>query len=197
MKSKIIGILFFLSFLYFCNNVTTQSKPITDYCLAASDCSGMSCSKHGNCYIDIFKYYNTSNTDLSTECKCNVGWTSLKEDKVKCCYQQKKQTVVFLLECTFSFGTGHFYMGNFYLASLKFVVCLFLSCFICLFGFLHCYGEGEYSIEVTTHYKKTNLFPFYVFLISLILFIIGHVTDLLLIGINFYLDDKGQPLAEW
>lgn len=121
----------------------------------------------------------------------------IKEDKVKCCYQQKKQTVAFLLECTFSFGTGHFYMGNFYLASLKFVVCLFLSCFISIFGFLHCYGEGEYSIEVTTHYKKTNLFPFYVFLISLILFIIGHVTDLLLIGINFYLDDKRQPLAEW
>ncbi len=197
MKRKIIVILFFLNFLYFCKNETTQSKPIADYCLAASHCSGMPCSRNGNCYIDIFKYYNTSNSDLSTECRCNVGWTSLQDDKIKCCYEQKKQTIFFLLECTFSFGAGHFYIGNFYMASLKFVICLCLCCFICFFGFLHCYGEGEYSIEVSTRYKKTNLFSFYIFVFSLLLFIIGHITDLLFIGINFYLDDKGQPLAEW
>jgi hypothetical protein len=197
MKSKIFVFLFFANFIKFCKNVTTQTKYVADYCLAASDCSGIPCSKYGNCYIDIFKYYNTSDTNKRTECKCTVGWTSLHDDKVKCCYQQKTQTFAFLLECTLGSGTGHFYMGNFYLGSLKFVVCLFLSCFICIFGFLHCYGEGEYSIEVTTHIKKTNRVSFYIFLFSIMLFIIGHVADLLLIGINFYLDGNGQQLAEW
>jgi hypothetical protein len=197
-----MNLAFLITFLNFlkilqikCQN--TQSVFIPNFCLAASNCSGVPCSQNGNCFIDIFKYYNNSNKDVATECRCHVGWNSNVDSEVKCCYPQKLQTFVFLMECTLGFGTGHFYMGKYTIAIIKFCISFILTCFICVFGFLHCYREGEYGIEVSSHSRKTNRFSFYIFLVSLCFYIIGHVTDLVLIGLNFYLDGNGQELAEW
>ena len=45
-------------------------------------------------------------------CACKSGYITKDASSIPCCYKQKSQLTAFLLEFIFSFGFGHFYIGN-------------------------------------------------------------------------------------
>ena len=182
----------------------TQSVYIPVYCGVASMCNGVSCSQNGNCFVDIFKYYNQSNTQTleeSSMCICNTGWVSNLEDKVKCCYSRKLQSIAFLLEFIFGFGCGHFYIGNYNIGMIKFISYL-INCFIfCLSSFIMFYLESNFYKESTVgssvKEKSGNKISSLFLLMSLSIYFIWQIVDGVLFGMNFYTDGVGHALQEW
>lgn len=179
-------------------NLSFQATNVTyieNLCVAASYCDNHEpCSSHGNCYVDIFLYYNITSPNKTSSCKCNTGWITTKDNPIKCCYQKKLQSKAFLLEFIIGFGSGHFYIGHtvrgFMKLSFSFLLCLTFW----LVGFLSCYREGSFEIDST--FDKSNKSSYFIFG-SLIIYFLLQIFDSVLFGINYYLDGNGQPLEEW
>jgi hypothetical protein len=192
------NILFYLLFLsilgeYKCKDA--QIIKLIHICPVASYCNGEPCSQYGNCYIDIFQYYNQSERNLNSSCICNSGWISTEEGDVKCCYSQKLQWIAFFLEFALGFGCGHFYIGKYLLGAVKFSSSMILCCIGCFSGFLSCCKEEDSEMESPN--LKTNPISSYLIYSSLILYSVIQLLDSVLFGINFYFDGDGYKMLQW
>ena len=172
---------------------------LSNPCLPASTCQdNVKCSENGHCFYDILqyiKYYNkTINATQSfVTCVCDSGWTNLQgSDDVKCCYQQRSQTVAFLCEFLVGFGLGHFYIGNITLGSIKLIIFTTACCAYCTIGFCFCYKEDNEN-EVGFKQKLLNV----LFLISLCTFLLWQIVDSVLFGLNIYQDSNKIDLVHW
>ena len=191
-------------------------------CLPAQECqySGMtiSCSEHGICFYDLFKFVSEDSTNkLFIDCICDEGFiTQSEDDEIKCCYEQKLQKYAMLLELL-PFGFGHYYSGRFINFGIKltFEIILILSIFI--FGFccqtisrkrrLLGYEmlsngtqnkndflfDNSNKIQITTNQLITNA----VFLVSVLTLLIWQSLDILLFGLNLYTDANSIELKRW
>ncbi|MCQ2820949.1 MAG: TM2 domain-containing protein [archaeon] len=79
------------------------------------------------------KLENTNCTDYGQICECKKEFATKEGAEVFCEYKRKKQLTAFLLELFVGFGAGHFYRGEYLMASLKLAAFLFGIYIICLF----------------------------------------------------------------
>ena len=143
-------------------NITTFE--IGNYCE-----DGAACGIHGNCNINLFelKTIENSSLDLShyqTHCYCHYGYSTynVKEkiaaidpttnndlndiielNDVRCCYEQKKQMMAFLLEMFTGMGIGHFYLENYFLGFFKLCFNVFMYIVICCGILIICNNEKD------------------------------------------------------
>jgi len=165
-------------------------------CERASFCNKIiPCSTNGNCFVDLFQYYNSTYMNVTSDCVCDSGYISTPGDSVRCCYKQKSQLFAFILEFSLGFGFGHFYVGNSTLGTVKLCGCLLIVAIVCFIGILSCYKEGDFDVE----FKKGNTTSGTTYLLygAVILFAVWQIIDCVLFGINFYLDGNGSMLHEW
>ena len=118
---------------------------------------GAACGIHGNCNINIFEKASIENSfmdlfEYTTHCYCHYGYSTynvkskiakidpttnndlndiIELSDIRCCYEQKKQMMGFLLEMFTGLGIGHFYLGNYLLGSFKLCLNFFLYVIIC------------------------------------------------------------------
>ena len=118
---------------------------------------GAACGIHGNCNINIFEKSSIENSfmdlfNYTTHCYCHYGYSTynvkskiakidpttnndlndiIELSDIRCCYEQKKQIMGFLLEMFTGLGIGHFYLGNYLLGSFKLCLNFFLYVIIC------------------------------------------------------------------
>ena len=127
------------------------------------------------------------------ECVCTKEYAIPGDPKYesKCEYKRKRQLVAFLLELFVGFGAGHFYVGNYLIASLKLVAFLFGIYIICLFPLTaKCCGDCCDSDCIVV------LISLFFFLCSVGL-AFWFIWDLVYYGKNKYTDGKGVKLLSW
>lgn len=208
MKYKLTTIIIILT-----NIFSQQLNP----CIPAINCltsrnEMVQCSFNGKCFFDPLLYYNSKKTQPYQTCICDEGWVTLpnsKKDDVMCCYKQKSQFMAFLLEFLFGFGFGHFYIGNYFMGSLKCCTYIFICCVSYLIIFCFCIKNDRHS---SFKYERTNanetVVKFYssplsykifnAILISCILvYVIWQMTDIFMFGLNFFNDGNDVPLFPW
>ena len=221
-------------------NITTFE--IGNYCE-----DGAACGIHGNCNINLFelKTIENSSLDLShyhTHCYCHYGYSTynVKEkiaaidpttnndlndiielNDVRCCYEQKKQMMAFLLEMFTGMGIGHFYLENYFLGFFKLCFNVFMYVVICCGILIICNNEKDEENFVNNNNnnlnnnvnnnennnnnnivdlnesKKIYKMLFYIILICFCLLFLFYFIDLLLLGIGFHTDGYNQPLRMW
>jgi len=180
------------------NSILVNTNKELLNCKAATYCDDdQPCSNHGICYVDLFGYYNITDSKKKTFCICDIGWISIDDQDVKCCYQKKQQAIAFLLEFVVGFGLGHWYIGKKWVSLLKMISISILCVIICVTSFFSLYKKGDY--EPSTHEKKKekkNIFV-WIMIISMVLFFVWQFVDAILFGINYYVDGKGHKLQEW
>jgi len=235
--------LYFYTILFLLLNKFSP-KNLTD-CELGNYCEdGVACSTHGNCNINLFeiKHIENSVIDLSkysTHCYCHYGYSTynVKEkiddidptsnndlndiinlDEMRCCYEQKKQIMAFLLEMFTGIGIGHFYLGNLFLGFFKLCCNIFLYIILCCGTLIICNNENmdenidhytvinnnqnhnnnnnENYLQEQENKKVYNKLFYIIILCSILLFSI-YFIDLLLLGIGFHTDGYGQPLRMW
>jgi hypothetical protein len=178
--------------------VESTNHQLIENCAIASYCDNdQACSANGNCFIDIFNYYNknfaTKNKTFSS-CKCNKAWDSRENDETKCCYKKKFQSIAFGLELMVGFGSGHFYIGNTIIAFVK-LSCNFIVCFTFWLTTIVTCNKEVYN-EVYELDRKGSK-SICVLLTCISIFFIWQIIDTILFGINFYKDSNGFKLDEW
>jgi hypothetical protein len=157
-----ITLLIIINKKSFEKNITTFE--IGNYCE-----DGAACGIHGNCNINLFelKTIENSSLDLShyhTHCYCHYGYSTynVKEkiaaidpttnndlndiielNDVRCCYEQKKQMMAFLLEMFTGMGIGHFYLENYFLGFFKLCFNVFMYIVICCGILIICNNEKD------------------------------------------------------
>jgi hypothetical protein len=141
----------------------------------ATDCSG-----HGTCNED------------KNACICQKEWATFPDDsQPQCNYHKKRQLVAFLFEFFLGFGAGHFYCENYVNASLKLVSFLFGICIICLLPlsakFINDKCESDCLVITTSCF-------YYLCAMGLAFW---FIYDLVIFGMNKYLDGNGIPLTHW
>lgn len=165
-------------------------------CIVGSTCSNETrCSVNGNCYYDIIALYKNESTlypENGTECICNYGYGTLKDNKIKCCYAKKSQFTAFILELLIGFGSSHFYLGRYIFAFAKLLLTLIGYIICCVSLIIICSEKRKFEEER----KKCNTLYLLVFGSSCAIFLIG-ILDLLLLGFGVYKDGKGMELTEW
>jgi hypothetical protein len=129
------------------------------------------------------------NIDNGQECICDNKFTTYPpESDRKCNYTKKSRLTAFLLELFLTYGIGHFYAGQYYLAVPKF----FFFCFnYCLFVYLRMVVRNN---EYNNNTSKLIVFMAYVFLI---LMVGWQIADLVLYGRGIYRDGNGIDLIPW
>ena len=211
-------IFFFFNLLYTVSPSTTapnnSNKIIRNNfknivnCEATSYCDNMEpCSSNGICYVDIFSYYNVTNTNRNSSCICNVGWISVDSYDVKCCYKQKQQAIAFLLEFIFGFVAGHWYVGNKTMGIIKTIFSSTLCTVICCTSFFMLYKLTDYESKSVddkkyensnfVKEKNRNIFPVLLLVCSIVFYFIWQFIDVILFGINHYTDGNGKQLQGW
>ena len=126
--------------------------------------------KEGNCIGDT--------------CVCDYGYTTLKQSNsnFQCDYKRKERIVAVFLEFFFPIGIGHFYIGNYLTGIIK------LSLFIVI---LLSISTG---ICFSYYAKNSVLAPFFVLCLSIFIFVVWYILDLVKFTFGFYLDGKGEHL---
>jgi len=166
-----------LSVLRFLQNTT-----ITDECnslAAANKCDVSLCSINGG-------------VCNNNSCNCKNGYISLPGQPNKCCYQQKSQLTAFLLEFIFSFGFGHFYIGDNLIGCLK----LFLYTALYLVdGYLLYYKKKQ--VEKENFSVDVDILVYIVTIFVFLFWICWQVYDCVLFGQNAFLDSNGVQLMSW
>lgn len=123
-------------------------------------------------------------------CLCNPGYTSNPFDNLdQCCYQKRKQIKAFLLEFFVSFGAGHFYAGRNGIGGAKvflFLFCITLNIFV--FGVIKCYKQAG---------KLWHLLSSVSLAISLSCYFLWQLIDMIMFGLNKYVDGNGVDLQAW
>jgi TM2 domain-containing membrane protein YozV len=138
------------------------------------------CSQHGVC------------SDDKSDCKCDPGFTTFpKESLNKCNYEKKKQMAAFLYEFFLGFGAGHFYCERYLNASLKLSAFLFGVLIICLLPLSAKFINDKFDSDCLV--LTTSCF--YYFCAMGLAF--WFIYDLVIFGMNKYLDGNGVPLAHW
>ena len=155
---------------------------------------GSPCSINGNCFYDIFQQYNASNATNITTCICNFGYTSYLDDinTIHCCYQQKNQFTAFLLEAIIGFGSGHFYMRDYWIAILKLLLSVVSYSVCCASLIIICTEKKKLEEEK----RKCNLLYYHI-LGCIIFLVLFSIVDLCLLGLGLYTDGNGQKLRSW
>ena len=138
------------------------------------------CSGHGQCNED------------KTQCECDNGFISYPVDSYpQCSYPQKRQLVAFLYEFFLGFGAGHFYCERYLNASLKLISFLFGICIICLLPlsakFINDKCDNDCLVLTTSCF-------YYICAMGLAFW---FIYDLVIFGLNKYVDGNGIPLAHW
>jgi hypothetical protein len=190
-RSDYLFVLFILTFI---------SHSYCDSCLPSSICGqDTRCSQNGRCQYDLIKYYNKSIdksniTQLQSieKCYCNEGWYTNTGDPVDCCYQQKSQTVAFLLEFFFGFGLGLIYIGQIKLGFIKLICYSFFCCSCYTIACCFCCREVELQNKNNSQRVLNFLLIF-----SVSGYFMWQFVDVILFGLNFYLDGSGVPLQRW
>ena len=153
---------------------------------------------------DLPSQNDNLNNSLSNEedhfdchCTCVTGYVNGFEynknldDKNYCDYKQKKQLTAFLLELFVGFGAGHFYRGNYLMASLKLVAFLFGIYIICLFPLTAKWISDccdcdclVVIVSILFYFAACGLATWFIF-------------DLVYFGKNKYKDKNDVPLLKW
>ena len=193
-----------------------------DPCLPAQECqySGttISCSEHGICFYDLFKYVSEDSKNKKfIDCICDEGYiTQYEDDEVKCCYKQKLQKYALLLELL-PLGFGHYYSGRLINFGIKITFQSILILSIIIFGFC-CQNmtikrkyrgyeilsngtqnkndflfDNPNKFQISTNQLITNG----IFLISFATMIVWQSLDIFLFGLNVYTDDNSIELKRW
>lgn len=174
-------------------------------CLGVSECYNKEiCSGNGRCYYDfvnqIFKYnqnklltYTTGDITITyyEHCICNLGWTSMSNDVIKCCYEQKSQLTAFLFEFFIGFGSGFFYINRYKQGMIKLFCYLFFCCF-CYLVALCIYVKDE-SKETHIIQKILNS----LLILIILTYVIWFFVDVISFGFNLYQDGNGIDLSPW
>ena len=127
---------------------------------------------------------------LDNICYCLPGYITVNNSEFgdfKCNYIQKSQMVAFLLEFLLSFGSGHFYLNNYFIATTKFIFCLSFLVVTCFLPYLASKENNK---------QLASLTPYLQF-ISMVLFCCWQIFDSILFGLNRYLDGNGVKLQPW
>lgn len=117
-------------------------------------------------------------------CVCEKGYSTIdsaKHGDFYCNYKKKSQLISFLLEFIVSFGAGHFYLGNFTIATVKMI----FTAFTCI---LFCQYHSVIKITEFKNYAKTTE------LVSVGGWICWQIIDAFLLGFGFYNDGNGIEL---
>ena len=123
----------------------------------------------------------------SNRCQCPNGYAqdprkSVSEHEKSCQYKRKNQWIYFLLEFIFPFGIGHFYANRILNGLIK----LFLLAIIITLDFV-------FKNVIKDFKTKTNFNIFII--IAYILYTIGHIFEIIMIGINKYEDGNNIILT--
>jgi len=129
-------------------------------------------------------------------CKCLEGFANFTPDEVApssffCFYTQKKQVVAFLLEFFVGAGVGHLYSGRILFGIFKmsiFIGPLIIGCFMCL------------GITIFEKMENATCFGMTMIILAIATICTGLVwqlTDIIIFGVNNYLDGNGVPLLHW
>ena len=114
-------------------------------------------------------------------CECAHGYANIADSGVFCTYEQKKQLYAFFLEVSFLGGMGHLYAGRVAHGIIKLILIILLP--IILF----------YS----AYWSKWNPIVMIVSTTICCGITIWHLVDVILIGMNKYMDGNGVPLVRW
>jgi len=205
MKHKINNNSLHLIFIIIIIINSISTSKIVDPCLPARFCGPQkkSCSQWGRCIYDIFDYFNTtiSTNDLIATCVCDLGYYTFPiNSTVDCCYEQSSQLIAFLLEFFIGFGCGFFYIGRYNLAITKLVMYCFIccGCYTILCCFHSTNSNKDYDDNYETCIKRIKKNYLQIIYISLILiYAFWQLIDIILFGINFYVDDNKVSLQKW
>lgn len=119
-------------------------------------------------------------------CNCNDFFETYPEDNVyQCNYEKKKQIIAFCLELVLMCGTGHLYIGNYYIAIPKF---LLFMIGILLIVFLRYYNRDKEEENPVS--MKIALAGCIVFCLMLA----WEIFDIIMFAFNKYQDSKGVSL---
>jgi uncharacterized membrane protein len=120
-------------------------------------------------------------SDMST-CECAHGFANLDSNgTVYCTYEQKKQLYAFFLEVCFLGGMGHLYAGRIAYGIVKLLLMIVLP--LILFYSSYCSKWNPIVIIASTTMCCGIT--------------IWHLIDVILIGMNKYMDGNGIPLVRW
>ena len=148
------------------------------------------------CKDNIPKKIFCKENDL-THCVCVTGYVSgfyynkNLNNSTYCDYKQKKQLTSFLLELFVGFGAGHFYRGNYLMASLKLIAFLFGIYIICLFPLTAKWISDCCDCDCLV--VLVSIF-FYLAACGLATW---FIFDLIYFGKNKYKDKNDVPLLHW
>ena len=128
---------------------------------------------------------NCDKCESKNLCQCPNGYAQDPSIEVSaniksCQYKRKKQYVFFLLELLLPFGPGHLYASQYLLMAIKlgfFIIILSLDFFL------------KRNIRNFRTKQKFHIF----ILVLYFLYILAHMADIILIGINQYKD--GNEIA--
>ena len=123
----------------------------------------------------------------SNKCQCPNGYAQdprkvVTDNEKSCQYKRKIQWIYFLLEFIFPFGIGHFYANRILNGLIK-----MLSLFIIIT--LDCVMKN-----VLNNFKAKTNFNIFI-IITYIFYTIGHIFDIIMIGINKYEDGNNIMLT--
>ena len=216
MKVNLFCLLVILNLIH--NILNERISP----CLSARECrySGttISCSEHGICFYDLFKYVSEDSVNKKfIDCICDEGYITESEDEeIKCCYEQKLQKYALLLELL-PLGFGHYYCGRYINFCIKVTFQSILILCVGIFGCCcqsmsrkkryHGYEalsngshnkndflfDSSMKIQITSSQLITNA----VFLVSMLTLVIWQILDIFLFGLNVYTDSNSIELKKW
>jgi len=122
-------------------------------------------------------------------CVCRKEFANVpKVSKDTCSYKRKSQLTAFLLEFFLPFGVGHFYVGKWWLGLIKMICTLFAM--ITIYSFLIC------CLSCVQNQKSYAAYMFFYYFVP-ILASVWWLVDIILFGIDYFLDNNGVPLYTW
>jgi hypothetical protein len=123
------------------------------------------------------------------DCVCNEFFATFPENNtLKCNYERKKQSVAFILETLVTYGAGHFYCENYQFAVPKM---FFWILSYCLFIFLR---------NIIKSGEEQNTTVFIISLVACLFLTImfaWQLADMVLYGLNIYMDGNNIELLPW
>lgn len=118
------------------------------------------------------------------KCVCTGDYVTVSNEaygEYRCNYLAANQAKVFILEFLVGFGVGHFYLGHFVLAGIKFAFCLGTAIIVAI------------SPCLNTNQMKGKKYSCLMVVLGLI-FIMWQAIDGILIALNFYKDRNGVSM---
>lgn len=144
-------------------------------------CGNEKCTQKGS--------YCSKNIDNNYYCECYKEYATFPlNSEIKCNYKRKKQIKAFLLELFVTYGSAHFYTGNYKYAIPKLIV----------FVTLYCLYVGLRAVSKTKEEnKRVNKIISISAIICFIGMLIWQIIDLVKYGRNEYKDGNGIELLKW